>query len=149
MPQAASDVNSSPESVLPVEYTDYRLDLPQVIVNTQPGQETNRDTATGRIYCNYSNDIAVPINLSGSLIEDHYGSLHNVNQKEGGGPPRRPFTKSPAGELHGTEWRPSFLKSSSSKQWVNQVHADLKRCISEEKVNTGSTSTENTVKPRL
>ena len=131
-----------------MEYTDRKLDFPQVIVNTQPGQEINRDTATGRIYCNYSDDISVAINLSGSLTEDRYGSLHNINQNEGGRP-RRPFTKLPAGELHGTEWRPSFLKRSSSKQWVNQVDADLKRCISEEKVNTGSARRENTVKIHL
>jgi len=147
MPLTASDVTSSPESVVsirsvPVEYSDYRLDLPQVIVNTQPGQETNPDTA--RIYCNYSNDISVPINLSGSLLQNRYDSLDNVDQREDGGAPRGPFTKAPAGELHGTEWRPSFLKSSSSKQWVNQVDADLKRCISEEKVNIGSESAENT-----
>lgn len=146
MPLAASDVNSSPESVvsirsIPVEYSDYRHDLPQVIINTQPGQETNRDTAAGRICSNYSNDISVPINLSASLTEDGYDSVHIVNQREGGGPPRGPFTNVPAGELNGTEWRPSFLKSSSSKQWVDQLDADLKRCISEEKVNTCSAST--------
>lgn len=154
MAVAASDVTSSPESVVsirsvPVEYTDYRLDLPLVVINTQPRQETNRDTTTGRIYCSYSNDISEPINLSGSLIEGQYDSLHNVNQREGGGPPRGPFTNVPAGELRGTEWRPSFLKSSSSKQWVNQVDADLKRCISKEKVNTGSASTENAVKTHV
>ena len=152
MPLAASDVNYSPESVvstrsIPVEYSDYRQDLPQVIINTQPGQEINKDTAACRIYSNYSNDISVPINLSASLTEDGFDSLHNVNQREGGGPPRRPFLNVPAGELHGTEWRPSFLKRSSSKQWVDQVDADLKRCISEEKVNTGSKSTEYWKKP--
>ena len=146
MPLTTSDVNSSPESVVsirsvPVEYSDYRHDLPEVIINTQPGQETNRDTAAGTIYRNYSNGMSVPINLSASLTEDGYDSLDIVNQREAGGPPRGQFTNVPAGELHGTEWRPSFLKSSSSKQWVDQVDADLKRCISEEKVNTGSAST--------
>lgn len=151
MPLATSDVNSSPESIvsirsIPVEYSDYRHDLPQVIINTQPEQETNRDTAAGRIYSNYSNDISVPINLSASLTEDGYDSLHTVIQRDGGGPPRKSFTNVPAGELHGTEWRSLFLKSSSSKQWVDQVDADLKRCISGEKVNTGYASTENTDK---
>ena len=129
-----------------MEYSGYRHDLPQVIINTQPGNEPNRDPAACRIYSNYSNDISVPINLSASLKDDGYDSLHIVNQREGSGPPRGPFTNVPAGELHGTEWRPSFLKRSSSKQWADQVDADLKRCISEEKVNTGSTSTENTEK---
>ena len=141
IPQAASEVNSSPESVVSIRNVpDYRHDLPQVIINTQPEQETNRDTTNDRIHCNYSNDISVHINLSRRLIEDRYDSLHNVNQREGGGPLRGPFTNVPVGELHGTEWRPSFLKSSSSKQWVDQVDADLKRCISKEKVNTGSSS---------
>lgn len=148
MPQVPSDVNSSPESVVSIRSvpSDHRHDLPQEIINTQPGQETNRDNAAGRIYSNYSNDISVPINLSASLTEDGYDSLRTVNQREGGGPPRRPFTNVPAGELHGTEWRSLFLKSSSSKQWVDQVDADLKRCISGEKVNTGYASTENTEK---
>ena len=133
-----------------MEYSDYRHDLPQVFINTQPGQGPNRDPAACRTYSSYSNDISVPINLSASLTDDGYDSLHIVNQREGGGPPCRPFTNIPAGELHGTEWRPSFLKRSSSKQWADQVDADLKRCISEEKVNTGSTSTENTGKnPRI
>ena len=153
MPLATSDDTSSPESVVsvrsvPVEYTDYSLDPPQVIVNTQPRQETNRDTISGRIYRNYSSDISVPINLSGSLIGDRYHSPHNVNQI-GGGAPRGPFTKVPACELHRTEWRPSLLKSGSSKQWVNQVDVDLKRCISEEKVNTSRKRAENSVKTNL
>lgn len=136
MPLASSDVNSSPESIVsirsvPVEYGDYR-----------PGQETNTDTATGRIYGKYSNDNSVPINFSESLIEDCYDSPHNVNQRKGSEPPRGPFRKVSGVELHGIEWRPSVLKSSSSKQWVDQVDADLKRCIAEEKVITGSSSTE-------
>ena len=122
-----------------------------MIINTQPEQETNRDTTNlnNRIHCNYSNDISVPINLTGSLIEDRYDSLHNANQREGGGPLREPFTNVPVGELHGTEWRPSFLKSSSSKQWLDQVDADLKRCISKEKVNTGSLSYRQYLKNTL
>lgn len=153
MPLAASDINSSPESVVsirsgPVEYTDYRHDLPPVIIGTQPRGETNRDTATDRIYYNYSNDNSVPIDLSGNLIEDRYDPLHNVKQRESSGPPRRPFTEVPVGEIRGTEWRPSLLKSSSSKQWKDQVYADLKRCISKEKVNTGSASTEKYCKRR-
>ena len=146
MPLASLDVNSSPESIVsirsvPVEYGNYRLDLPNVITNTQPGQETNADTATGRIYGKYSNDNSMPIIFSESLIEDCYDSPHNVNQRKG----IEPFRKVSGGELHGIEWRPSVLKSSSSKQWVDQVDADLKRCIAEEKVITGSSSTESTL----
>ena len=150
MPLASSDVNSSPESIVsirsvPVEYGYYRLDLPNVITNTQPGQETNADTATGRIYGKYSNDNSMPINFSESLIEDCYDSPHNVNKRKAIEPPRGPFRKVSGGELHGIEWRPSVLKSSSSKQWVDQVDVDLKRCIAEEKVITSSSSTESTL----
>ena len=166
MPLASSDVNSSPESIVsirsvPVEYGDCRLDLPHVITNTQPGQETNTDTATGRSYGKHSNDQprsqgfslgtrlsndnSMPINFSESLIEDCYDSSHNVNQRKGSEPPRGPFRKVSGGELHGIEWRPSVLKSGSSKQWVDQVDADLKRCIAEEKVIAGSSNTESTL----
>ncbi len=57
MSLAASDFNSSPESVVsnrsgPMEYADYRGGLPPLFINTQPRQETNRETLTDKTYCN-------------------------------------------------------------------------------------------------
>lgn len=144
MSLAASDFNSSPESVIsnrsgPMEYADYRGCLPPVFINTQPRQETNRDTATDKIYCNlHKQDKPDTGNLSATVIEDRYNPVHTVNQSDNYIRPHSgQFQGVPAGGTLEKGCRPSLLKSSSSKPWVAQLDVDLRRCITEERVSTG------------
>ena len=146
MSMATSDFNSSPESVIstrsgPMEYADYRGGLPPGFSSTYPRQETNRESVPDTIYCNlYTQEKTDTGNLSANVIDDRYNPLPTVTRGDCIGPHNRQFTGIPVGGTLEKEWRPSLLKNSSSKPWKDQVDADLRRCISEERVSTGRTS---------
>ena len=147
MSLAASDFNSSPESVVsnrsgPMEYTDYRDGLPAAFISTQPRQVNNRDAVTNKLYCNLHTQHKPNIgNLSANEVEDRYNPLLTVTRGDCIGSHRGQFTEVPFDEALEKERRPSSLKISSSKPWEEQVDVDLRRCITEERVSidlTGS-----------
>lgn len=145
MSMAALEINSSPDSMGStrsglVEYTDYRLDdLPSLIVNTQQRQETTRDAEADRIYYNnFSQGKPVTDDWFASVSEDRFDHIFNVTQREEPGPHCRPFSDIPAGETLEKEWSHSLMRNTSSKSWKDQVESDLRRCITEEKVTSGT-----------
>ena len=146
MSMATSDFNSSPESVIstrsgPMEYADYRGGLPPGFSSTYPRQETSRESVTDNIYCNlYTQDKPDTANLSASTIDDRYNPPPTVIRGDCIGPHHGQFKCVPAGGTLQKEWRPSLLKNSSSKPWKDQVDVDLRRCITDEGVSTGRTS---------
>ena len=151
MSLAASDFNSSPESVVsnrsgPMEYTDYRDGLPPVFISTQPRQETNRNAVTDTLYCNlYTQDKPNIDTLSANVVKDRYNPLLTATRGDYIVTHRGQFTGVPGDGAIEKEWKRSLLKSSSSKPWEQQVDVDLRRCITEERVSIDGEDSEGSV----